>query len=217
MKKWLCKMLVLALLLMGTQGVWALTVTLGDQDFADGATPTTGAFLAAGAGEPAPFDGALIGSDGTGPNFSASWTFSYAAQSNVTGGTLTLGIYDHESSASGNQVASFALNGIDLTAVVNSLFETRGGANREDNVYALTLPGSTFASLATGNVTVALTLQAPGLGLLGPTDFNGAALDFSTLDITAQGTPVPEPATIGLLLVGIPFLLMARRKMFPRS
>jgi len=221
MKKWLyCKMLVLVVLLMGTQAAWALISTLGDQDFADGATPTTGAFLTAGAGEPAPFDGVFIGSDVTGPNFSASWTFSYGALSSVVGGSLTLGIYDHDSAAPGDQVASFTLNGIDLTTSLNTLFESHGGASREDNVYTLTLPGSTFANLATGSVTFALTLQGPGLGILGETPFNGAALDFSTLEVTGQETPptaVPEPATIGLVLIGIPFLIKARRKMFPSS
>jgi hypothetical protein len=215
MKKWLClKLFVVAALLIGAQGAKAdISITLGGQDFADGATPTTGAFLAAGAGEPAPFDGVFIGSDVTGPNFSTSWTFLYAAQSNVIGGSMTLGIYDHESSASGNQVASFTLNGIDLTTSLNALFESYGGGSREDNVYTLTLPGSTFTDLGTGNVTFALTLQAPGLGILGETVFNGAALDFSTLDVTAEGTStVPEPSTMLLLGSGLIGLWGARKK-----
>ena len=210
------KLLVLGSLLLGAQTALAnALVTLGNQDFADGATPTTGAFLAAGAGEPAPFDGVFIGSDVTGPNFSASWTFSYGALSGVTAGSLTLGIYDHESSAAGNQVASFTLNGIDLTSDLNTLFESHGGASREDNVYTLTLPGSTFAALGTGTALFSLTLQGPGLGILGPTSFNGAALDFSTLSITSQETPPPptvaEPGTASLVLLVIPAFVMARR------
>lgn len=142
-----------------------VSLTLGEQDFADASTPTTGDFLTAGSGESSPFNGVFSGSDVTGPNFSASWTFSYAPQSPVLGASLTLGIYDHESAATGNQVASFKLNGIDLTIELNSLFESRGGASREDNVYVLTLPGTTFASLGTGAAAFELSLQGPGLGI----------------------------------------------------
>lgn len=214
MKKYLpSKTLAAFALLAGSQCVLANTVvTLGDQDFVDGATPTTGAFLTAGAGEPAPFDGLFSGSDVTGPNFSASWTFSYGAIADtITGGSLILGIYDHESAASGNQVASFTVNGVDLTGALNTLFEAHGGASREDNVYTLALPASTFAGLASGTVNVSLSLAGPGLGLFDETPFNGAALDFSTLDIA---TAVPEPLTSTLLLLGVPAVLAAaRRKM----
>ena len=48
-------------------------VTVGDQDFTDESTMNTGPFLAAGAGEPAPFDGVFVGLDVSGPDFSASW------------------------------------------------------------------------------------------------------------------------------------------------
>lgn len=200
-------------LLAGSQFALAATVvTLGDQDFADGATPTTGAFLTAGTGEPAPFDGVFNGSDVSGPNFSASWTFSYGAIADtITGGSLIFGIYDHESAASGNQVASFTVNGIDLTGALNTLFESHGGGSRENSVYTLALPVSTFAGLASGTFNVSLSLAAPGLGLFGETPFNGAALDFSTLDIA---TAVPEPLTSTLLLFGIPAVFAAaRRKM----
>lgn len=206
--------LAASILFIGAQPATATTsVTLGDQDFADGATVTSGTFQAAGAGEPVPFDGNYNGSDGV-ANFSASWTFSYAPQAPVTGGSVTLGIVDHESSATGDQIGSFTLNGIDLTTDLNTLFESYGGASSEYNVYTLALPNSTFAALASGTVTFALTLQAPGLGVLGNTDFNGAGLDFSTLNVMTEQTPaVPEPSTMGLLLLGLPALLAVRRKM----
>lgn len=209
------RLFILALLSLGSQASQATSVTLGQQDFADGATPTTAQFLTAGTGELTPFNGVFSGSDVTGPNFSSSWTFSYAPLSNVAAGSLTLGIYDHDSAASGNQVASFTLNGIDLTASLNSLFESHGGANREDNIYTLTLPSLTFAALATGTATFALSLQGSGLGILGDTSFNGAALDFSTLDIT-QTAQTPEPTTIFLILAALPWLGIRNRTMSTR-
>jgi len=213
MKKYLPAKTIVALALMaGSQFALANTVvTLGEQDFADGATPTTGDFLTAGSGEPAPFNGVFSGAD-TISNFSASWTFSYGAIVDViTGGSLKFGIYEHESAATGNQVASFTINGTDFTGALNTLFESHGGASREDNVYTLTLPSSTFAGLASGTVNVSLSLAGPGLGLFGETAFNGAALDFATLDIA---TAVPEPLTSTLLLLGVPAVLAAaRRKM----
>lgn len=212
MKKYLPAKTIAALALMaGSQFAFANTVvTLGDQDFADGSTMNIVPFTTAGAGEPAPF-GLFIGGD-TSSNFSASWTFSYGAIADtILGGSLILGIYDHESAATGNQVASFTVNGVDLTSALNTLFESHGGASKEDNVYTLTLPSSTFAGLASGTVNVSLSLTGPGLGLFDETDFNGAGLDFSTLDIA---TAVPEPLTSTLLLLGVPAVLAAaRRKM----
>lgn len=213
MKKYLrSKIIMLFALLAGSQFALANTsVTLGQQDFADGTTMNLVPFSDAGAGEPAPFNGIFGGSDTIGPNFSANWTFSYGAISNVTGGSLVLGIYDHESAATGNQVASFTVNGIDLTSALNTLFESYGGSSKEDNIYTLVLPATTFTGLASGTVNVALSLTGPGLGLFGETTFNGAGLDFSTLNIS---TPVPEPLTSTLFLIGLPALLVAaRRKM----
>ncbi|MBK7491688.1 MAG: hypothetical protein IPI17_06520 [Nitrosomonas sp.] len=214
MKKYLPAKTIVALALMaGSQFALANTVvTLGDQDFADGATPTVGPFTTAGLGEPAPFGPFIGGDSDTGSNFSASWTFSYGVIADtILGGSLILGIYDHESAATGNQVASFTVNGVDLTSALNTLFESHGGASKEDNVYTLTLPSSIFAGLASGTVNVSLSLAGPGLGLFGETTFNGAALDFATLDIA---TAVPEPLTSTLLLLGVPAVLAAaRRKM----
>jgi hypothetical protein len=97
-------------------GADVITQTLGHQAFPDGTKVATGTFATAHAGDPSPFDGTFNGTDPSGPNFSASWTFSYGALSNITAATLSLGILDSDSAATGNQVASFVLNGsIDLT------------------------------------------------------------------------------------------------------
>lgn len=217
MKKWMySKIPVLIALTAGSPFAVANTiVTIGEQDFADGSTMNIVPFMTASSGEPAPFDGVFIGSDVSGPNFSASWFFSYGPLINVTGANFILGIYDHESAATGNQVSSFKVNGIDLTAELNTLFESHGGGSREDNVYTLALPTTTFAGLESGSVNISLSLTAPGLGLFGETAFNGAALDFSALDISTRQDPpqtVPEPASIPLLLVGFSALIALRRK-----
>lgn len=93
-------------------------------------------FNAASIGEPAPFDG-FRGAD-FGPSFSASFTFSYAPGA-YTAARLTFGIYDHDSFLEGDQVASFTVDGADLTAELNSIFEASGGQQTEVNVYTIDL------------------------------------------------------------------------------
>jgi hypothetical protein len=186
-----------------------ITQMLGHQAYPDGTKVGTATFATAHAGDPAPFDGTFIGTDGTGPNFAASWTFNYGALSNVTAATLALGILDSDSAAPGNQVASITLNGsIDLTTPLNVAFEANPSASGFVNDYTITLPGSAFLQLETGSATFALTLQGPGLGVLGTTPFNGAALDFSTISITTQ--PTPEPTSVVLLCTGALALLIYR-------
>jgi hypothetical protein len=195
--------LLVALILTrsNSAGAAIVTQTLGHQAFADGTKVALVPFAMAHAGDPAPFDGTFNGSDVSGPNFSASWTFSYGALSNITAATLALGILDSDSAAPGNQVVSFLLNGsIDLTVPLNDAFEANPSANSFVNDYTITLPGSAFSQLGTGSATFALALQGPGLGVLGQTTFNGAALDFSTITVTTQ--PIPEPSGVVLLCAG---------------
>ncbi len=198
--------------------LWAtastLIFTLGSAtpSFTDGQTGIgTATYNTAVAGNAAPFNG-FIGSDVNGPNFSASWTYNYAPIANISTATLTIGIFDGDSAAAGNQVASFTLGANDLTATLNAAFEGHGGASGEYDIYTITLPSATFAALAAGTPGFSLSLQN-GLGVLGGTPFNGAGLDFSTLTINTDRTPeVPEPASLALLGSGLAGVVRLRKK-----
>src|SRR5262245_20539966 len=98
----------------------ATTITLGDQDFANGSFPNgAGVFDAASGGEPAPFN-AFCGSDFS-PNCASNFTFTFAAPASANNATFTIGLFDHDSAAAGNQVALFTIGGVDFTTSFNTL------------------------------------------------------------------------------------------------
>jgi len=183
--------------------------------FTTGSHPTTAAVLAALAGSPAPFN-AFCGSDAA-ANCAANWTFSYLLPAGqlVSGATLTLGISDIDSAAAGNQVASFLIGATDLTAALNTVSEGlnggTGATNGEYDVLTVTLPSAALSALQSGSANVSLSLQGPGLGVLGSTTFNGAGLVFSTLDIQTA-SPTPEPAELPLLLTAAGALIAMRAR-----
>ncbi len=213
----------IALLLAGASLASATTLSMSfsQQHFSDGQKVSTGTFLTAHQSDPAgvndvaPFDGHFVGSDISGPNFNASWTFNYSAiGTSITSADLKFGIYDADSAASGDQLASFSLNGVSLFPELDPLLEAAPGANVNNgqnsivNVYDVSLPASTFTSLLNGSAAFDLTLQGPGLGVLGQTPFNGAALDFATLTVNSAGV-IPEPSYLPLLAAGMLLWLLA--------
>lgn len=211
---------VAGVLVMGCAGAFVqagtITQTLGTSaGFSNGSTTARVAtWNTDTAGNPAPFNG-FIGSDALGPDFSASWTFSYGAfVGPILDATISFGIYDIDSAASGDQVASFTVGSTDLTATLNGLSEGlnggTGAVNNEYDIFTITLPAATFTDLLAGSPTFSLALAGPGLGTLGSTTDNGAGIDFSTITIDT-GSAVPEPATWLLSAVGLCSIAFLRR------
>jgi hypothetical protein len=180
--------------------LWAqvpVTTTIGTQHFADGQVAIgSGTFNAAVSGQPWPFNG-IIGSDAGagGSNFDATWTMSYAPTPTVLAATLTIGLFEYDSTSSGSQLAKFTAAGVDLTSMLDIKLENASAG--EYRVFTIKLPDTTYAALAAGSPSFQLTLRGPGLGVLGETPFNGAGLDFAQLNLTA----VPEPEVTSLLAI----------------
>jgi hypothetical protein len=178
----------------------------------------------------APFFTDFCGNDAgaTPANCDKSWTFNYVvpAGETITAASLSVGLWDLDSTQAGNQASLYQVNGGDvLTGSLNTAAEAlhggTGAVNIEYDVFTFSL--ANFGALSGGSATVHLTFAGPGGGLFGPTDFNGGAILFSTLNLTTQGsTPppptVPEPTTLVLLATGIGAGLRSRiRKALGRN
>jgi hypothetical protein len=174
-----------------------LTFPLGTNSFADGMSVGTATFT--GASDVSPFN-TFIGSDVSGPDMSTSWMFTYPQITDpITSATILVSLYDDDSIAAGSQLQAFDLNStVDLRSSLDALMEAKQDGSGLIAYYTVNIPSSGFAQLASGNVTVNLALQGPGHGVLGDTTFNGGGVDFAVLTITT----VPEPATLGMLLLG---------------
>jgi hypothetical protein len=230
MRKWyLANAVIVVGLLCAQQLAKADTVqTIGNpSNFTAGEIVHAGTFnttvMAEPLTQPAPFN-IFTGSNTAGPNFSATWMFTYSlpASSTITGATLTIGIVDspwegsatNPTPANTDQVAMFTLDTTDsLTAALNTEINTVGTGSNLYEVDTISIPGADLADLGSGSATFYLALQGPGSGVLGaPTPSLGAGLDFSTLDISTQQTVAtsPEPSTWVLLCTGMLFFGIER-------
>jgi len=192
----------------GASQAAVVSVEIGTPHFTDGAIVGSGTFIGAVSGQPAPFN-TFVGGDVAGPDFLAVWTLEFTPPTPIQLAWIELGIYDHDTQASGNQVAEFTVSSVSLTAEASAVMEARGGASGEYNIYTIPLPPALFPTLTGGSATFTLGLRAPGLGVLGETAGNGAGLDFVRLSVSDV---IPEPsATLFLCAAGIGGLIRRRR------
>lgn len=189
--------------------------------FGDGdilAVPVVGV---AQGGQAAPFNGPC-GSELFG-SCSTSWTHNYSALADpISSASITIGIYDHDSAATGNQLASFVVEGIDFSASLDAMFEVAGdGEDRMYNEYTVNLVASVFAALADGSALISIALAGPGLvenlllGQIVDSATNGANLIFSTLTIETDDPTIPAvpiPAAAPLFLSALAIMGLYRRR-----
>src|SRR5262245_51657932 len=160
-------------------------------------------------------------------NCDKSWTFNYVIPAGefIAAASLSVGLWDLDSTQAGNQVALYQVNGGDvLTGALNTASEAlhggTGAVNIEYDVFTFSL--ANFGALSGGQAAVHLTFAGPGGGLFGPTNENGGAILFSTLNITTQGSApppgvVPAPTSLLLLGTGLGAVLRSRIRKGRRS
>jgi len=210
----------------------AEALQLGIQDFEDGQILACFSACANGWTSAADPFNLYAGSDpgiSGATDFAAEWSFDLRSLSlgQIRSVRLELGLFDHDSSAPGSQVASFFSTAFgDLTAELSAALEVPGvGAQQQYDVFSLELfvdeDGPSSRSLAEdiarGSTGFALRLKGPVWVEDRRTQqpvlaqgTNGAGLDFARLSFTSGGT-VPEPASVLLLPLGCAALAAVRR------
>ncbi|HEX2748266.1 MAG TPA: hypothetical protein VHM91_09740 [Verrucomicrobiales bacterium] len=184
----------------------AVIVSIGTQHFGNGQTNIgSGTYNTAVAAQPSPFNG-FLGGDVAGPDFDATWIFTYSSVPTVSGASLTIGLYDGDFATTGTQLSLLSIDGNNITGLASLIFEAGPGATNQYGVYEIALPASVYASLQDGSATIHMTL-ATGGGILGPTSNNGAGIDFAILSVQ-----VPEAGPGMLVCLGGAALAARRRR-----
>ena len=168
---------------------------------------------------PDPFD-AVNGGFSTEPD-NAYWQFDNlgAITDTIIGASISFGLWDLDSAASGSQLDSFALDQTNFTLDLNNLFEANGGSTyNEFNVFTIDLDSIFFANLADGLLDVDLDIGGNGYSKpvnepIEEIGFNKYFLVYSTLIIETEDfagpdpdpeppVPVPEPSTLAIFALG---------------
>jgi hypothetical protein len=215
------------LIAAGAADARAELLQLGVQDFSDGQvigcfSPTTQPYCPFGWTSPTDPFNQFLGSDPPLPgtaNFSAQWSFDLSGLGPQLPGSVRVevGLFDHDSGASGEQLDSFLLNpgtaaAQNLSSLFSAALEAAAGVQQEYNVIGIDLPPAALASLFSGSsAAFALALRGPAWiqqsgQILEAQGTNGAGLDFARLTLTF-GATAPEPAAAGL--VGLAFAALA--------
>ena len=192
------------------------SIELGEQDFEDGAIPDPNDYLLANLDEESPFNRPWgLDSSDSDNNFDVEFSFDlFGGPKRGFGGEtwfLTLGLYDHDSSAAGEQIAELSVNWLDLTVDLNELVESKGGGDAQYNVYTIELPYLPIDERARGDGypygSIDVRLRFGGGGLFGgqPSPSNGGAIDFARLW-------VPAPGSAAVLLGGMGAVSLRRRR-----
>jgi hypothetical protein len=216
----LCALSFFVLTSVANAGIISITLGNGASGLVDGDMPTACDLVCAGGisyGQVPPFD-AVRGHEIISDPKNVNWSFNYGPITDtILSATFSFGIWDHDSSASGSQLDSFALDGMNLTTELDALFESAGGSlDRQFKIYTMNLSTSLFASLADGLFSANLDIGGTGLLTNGLTQvvsespYNAFLLVHSTLNITTQDvvdpeppTDVPEPSTLLLFAVAL--------------
>ena len=164
----------------------------------------------------APFD-QVYGGPFTEPG-NAHWQFDNlgAITDTIVSASIKIGIWDLDSAATGNQLDSFFLDGIDFFSGLNTVFEAEGSNYNEFNVFTYNLDNSIFASLVDGQLNVDLDIGGNGYKESGNDPLNELVnnkhfLVYSTLIINTEDfsepdpepEPVPEPSTLLLFIAAM--------------